>query len=58
MATLVNRDIYVRDPDGAVVLARCIGQSIADYWIKCRTPSGEEFMAESSDFVRVHEPEQ
>lgn len=53
MATLVNRDIIVRNPDGIAVLARVRGQNIEGGWMKCLSADGEEFMAQASDFVRV-----
>jgi hypothetical protein len=53
MATLVNRDVVVKDVDGTLRVGRCVGQSAADYWIKVMLPDGSDLMASADDFVRV-----
>lgn len=57
MATLVNRDVVVKDGGGKMVVGRCVGQSAADYWIKVMLPDGSYLMANSDDFVRVADAE-
>lgn len=54
MATIVNRDVVVRDTEGREVIAKCIGQSAIGHWIKVLHPSGYEIIVGAEDFVRVH----
>jgi hypothetical protein len=53
MATLVNRDVVVKDVDGRKVVGRCTGQSVGDNWIKVLLPDGTSLMAHTDDFVRI-----
>jgi hypothetical protein len=53
MATLVNRDVVVKDVDGTLRVGRCVGQSATEYWIKVMLPDGSYLMSNADDFVRV-----
>lgn len=57
MATLVNRDVVVKDTDACLIVGRCVGQSATDDWIKVLRPNGSHLMAKADDFVRVADPD-